>query len=122
MDSFATTGNSSRILDNQEREQLRDIFRDEFNSELPDEKQANIIAIEENGEVTAFLVVELLLSASMIWSKNQHNGHLRQLIQYVRDNAPTGSSVVCFAPEQRDGLLTALGMRKIDGNIYRKDF
>lgn len=116
-----------RLLDNVEREQLREVFREEFDSALPDANQANILVYEEDGRILGFITAEMLIRAGMIWVEPTKRGSaaakiVKALAQYLEANIPHGSSVVTIGDEKYDGLFTKLGMRKIDGQVYRKDF
>lgn len=112
----------------EERESLRGIFESEFDSELPTEDQANIVAVIEDDELQAFVTAETLLRTDMWWvsppyRKTSRAARLiRQLKTYLFAKIPQGTSVVIFAKDDNQGrLFTKLGFRKVPGTIYRID-
>lgn len=116
-----------KLLDQNEREVLRPVFEKVFDSDLPDERQANIAAVVENGCIAAFLTTEVVLRTGLIWTHPKIRGRkgakaVIELAQYVKANIPEGASVLAIASEERFGkLFEKFGMRKIEGTVYRID-
>ena len=111
------------LLDNEQRKELDPIFEREFNSALPDESQANIVAVVDDG-IEAFVTVEALLRVGMIWIRpdKRSEGHLQALTRHLFEKVPRGSSVITIATEAKQGkYFKRLGMREISGRLFRID-
>ena len=117
-----------KLLNNSERESLREIYRDEFDSLLPDEVQANIVAITEDDEIQAFLTSEVLIRVGLMYVKPEHRNTVksarmaRQLARYVATNLPKGASVIAIDTGGFEKLFERLKMEKQEGTVYRIDF
>jgi hypothetical protein len=118
---------SSKLLNGREREILRPVFEKEFNADLPEESQANILAIIEDGSVVAFLTSEVLIRVGMLWVHPKRRGiegakAIGQLIRETHEAIPKGSSAVVIASEDRfNNIAEKLGMRRVEGEIWRLD-
>lgn len=117
-----------KLLDEWDRESLKGVFESEFDSELPTEEQANIVAVVQDDELQAFVTAETLLRTDMWWVSPPYRNTskaaslIRKLKSYLFANVPTGTSVVIFAKDENQGrLFTKLGFRKVPGTIYRID-
>lgn len=117
-----------KLLTAEEREKLRDIFETVFDSELPDEEQANIIGYVEDGEIKACVTAEVLFRTDMWYVSPRHRKTTKgakmiaEMIRFLFRYVPTGHSVIVFADDDRKAsLLTRLGFREIKGRTFRLD-
>ena len=117
-----------QLVDGWERESLKGIYESEFNSELPDENQANIVAVIEDDELQAFVTAETLIRTDMWWvappyrNTSKAAGLILKLARYLLKNLPQGSSAIVIANnENQERLFTKLGLREVKGKLYRID-
>lgn len=112
-----------------ERESLRGIYESEFNSELPTEDQANIVALTKDDELLAFVTAEHLLRTDMWWvaptyrKTSKAAAFIRKLKTYLLSKIPQGTSVIIFAKdENQERLFTKLGFREVPSvKVFRLD-
>lgn len=106
---------------NEERwDELTDIFAREFNSGLPHKGRAYILADIVDGEIKAFMVVELLVRWGQVYSTG---GSPRKLFQEAVSSIPPDTAVIAIASEPRyESLLEKFDMTKREGTVYRRDF
>lgn len=114
-------------LTKEEREPLREIFHTEFDSELPEDYQANIVAVVDDG-IEAFVTTELLIRADMWWVREDLRDttrsakHILNLSRHLLKTIPRGTSVITLAGcDTHRKIFTKLGMRPIQGEVYRID-
>jgi hypothetical protein len=106
---------------------LKDIFNNEFDSDLPDPKTAEIVVAYENGVMVGFVLLEKVLIVGQIYvipsqRLKNNSGIVRNLIRYVRDKVPQGLSVAAVASDIRfEALFKSLGMQKIVGTFFRRN-
>lgn len=106
---------------------LKDIFADEFDSDLPDPKFAKIIGSYDNGKLVGFVLVERVAIIGQIFvapeKRENNNGKtVRSLLKSVREQLPEGASVGAVASEPRFELLfKSLGLQKIAGVFFRRN-
>lgn len=106
---------------------MREVYKNEFDSILPDASQANIVAVVEDNSVVAFLTSEVLLRVGLLWVHPKKRGKQgaslsKQLVRYTANSIPKGASVIAIASDSRfESLFTKCGMRKEDGAVYRID-
>lgn len=118
------------LLDAAERLKLADVFENEFDGSLvPNAEQAHIAAVVEGGEVKAFIVSEVLIRVGMIWVKPEMRNTaksaswLKKLVRYVTRSIPHGSSAIVIDSDgENKTLLKRLGLRDVEGQVYRMDF
>lgn len=126
------TSHGNRVIQyytEDERRVLFDIFDREFDSDLPHDDQANILAIRGEGELPeAFVVCEFLLRADMWWVREDLRdtpraaGHIRALARHLLETIPQGMSVITFAGcDTHRRIFDHLGMRYVPGDVYRLD-
>ena len=111
------------LLDNEQRKALDPIFEKEFDAALPDESQANIVAIVDDG-IEAFVTCEALLRVGMIWIRpdKRSKGHLQTLTRHLFERVPKGTSAITIATEDKEAkYFKRLGMREVEGRIFRID-
>lgn len=118
-----------KLLDQSEREVLVDIYQNDFNAKLPDEKQAKVLAYVEGDEIQGFITSEILIRVGMMWvtpemrDTPQSATMLKEMLRYLAQNIPQGSSVIVIASDEKfQGLCEKSGMRFIEGQVYRSDF
>jgi hypothetical protein len=100
--------------------ELTEIFVREFNSTLPHKGRAYILADVVEGEIKAFVVVEMLLRVGQVYSTG---GSARRLLKQVEDNMPPNTAVIAIASEPRyESLFEKFKMYKFEGALYRRDF
>lgn len=100
--------------------ELTEIFSREFDSALPNKGKAYILADVEDGEIKAFVVVEMLLRVGQVYSTS---GSPRKLLKQVVDNMPANTAVIAIASEPRyESLFKKFEMDKFEGTLYRRDF
>ena len=116
--------NEVQLLPFERWRELEEIFEREFDSALPDKNTAQILFKQNNnGKITAFLVVEMLVRVGQIYSDRTNTRSVHQLVKYVSDNTADGASVIAIASEPRfEPLCVRMKMRAVEGRIYRKDF
>jgi hypothetical protein len=112
-----------RNLTDAEREKYREVFENEFDSEVPREAQAHVFATDK-----AFVTLEYLLRAGLIWidpsirNTPEAISHLKELVTHLKDIVPPGQSVIAIAStEKEERLMRRMGMREISGTIFRYD-
>jgi hypothetical protein len=115
-----------KLLTDEEKEKLFPIFLSEFSSLIPE--QSNIVAIEEDGEVVAFVLSEVLIRVGLLYVKPELRGTQRsaslskRLIRYLFQRIPKNSSVITIASESKyNSLFEKIGMREEAGTVYRLD-
>lgn len=108
---------------------VADIFEKEFDSEVPTGNQGDIIAVVEDGKVQAFIMAEQLIRAGLLWVAPENRNStkavklMRELVRFIYMNAPIGSSVVAIDSDNEfSKILEKVGMHKVEGIVYRKDF
>jgi hypothetical protein len=116
------------LLNGDERENLRGIYEQEFDAEVPTEEQANVVAVTEDDELLAFVTAETLLRTDMWWVSPIHRNTakaaslIRQLARYLFRSVPQGTSVIIIAGDSnQERLFTKLGFREVKGKLYRID-
>jgi hypothetical protein len=116
-----------RILE--DNNQVAEILEKEWGCLPPHPQFGDIVAIEENGEIKAFLSREMLIHVGTIWvNPNDRNtmkgaNWLHKLIKYAILNMPKGSSaLVMDEPGTFGKLMHKLGLYPIKANSYRIDF
>jgi len=116
--------NLVHLLSNEERLSFKEVFENEFDSELPNARQANIVAYGNS----AFITTEVLLRAGLVWvdpslrNTPKSASILKRLVQYLHQHIPKGSSVIGIATNPKEErLMQRMGMRRVEGIIYRKD-
>lgn len=115
-----------RLLTDDERQCLKVVFDKAFESELPSATQANILAVVEDGQIIAFLTAEVLIRAGMLWVHPKKRGTaqsarmIKALARETAQSIPKGASVITIGTEYAD-LFKRLGMRKVEGDVYRID-
>lgn len=115
-----------KLLDDRERECLKPVFDKEFESEVPTAAQANILAAIEDGQIIGFIVGEVLIRAGMLWihpkqRKTAKSARMvKALARETAQSIPKGASVITIGTEFAD-LFEKLGMRKVEGQVYRID-
>jgi hypothetical protein len=116
---------SIQLLDPIEWPKLDDIFRDEWNANLPDPNHGNIIAEMDEDELIGFCMTESLVRVGNFYTVPKHrgNGTTLRLIRKVQQSARNSQrSFIALADEQRyERLFQRLHMRRA-GMAYRKDF
>lgn len=106
--------------------QLKDIFDEEFDSDLPDvDSGAEIFISVENGKRTGFILAEPVIFIGQIYiypefrEKNIASTTL-SLVKSVKERYE-GQSVATLASESRfEKLYKRLGLDKISGTLFRK--
>lgn len=113
------------LLTSEERESLRGIYENEFDSALPSADQANIVAVTEDGEIQAFITAEILIRVGMLWVKpdaQKKPSKIKQLIRYLFKSIPQGQSAIAIASSEKyESLFERIGMRPIEGRVFRID-
>lgn len=113
-----------RLIKDEERESLRQIFENEFDSLLPEPEQSHIVTDDEGSLVT----LEFLLRANMWRLDPKHRGTvkgsilMRNLMKYILKTVPKGTSIVVLASNEKQArLCRKVGLRKCEGTLYRID-
>lgn len=116
------------LLNEDERSVLFDIYDQEFDADLPHEKQASIAAIKNGDDIEAFVTAEILIRADMWWIKEELRNtpkaaaHIRALKSYLLQSLPAGSSVITLAGcVTHRKIFEHIGMRYVAGDVYRLD-
>jgi predicted GNAT family acetyltransferase len=118
-----------KLLNGDDRESLRGIYEHEFDSEVPSDDQANVVAVIEDDELQAFMTSEVLIRCDQWWVSPPYRNTskaaalIRQLARYLFKNVPKDSSVIIFAANDNQGrLFTKLGFREVENvRVYRLD-
>ena len=118
-----------KLLTESEREPLREIFESEFDSALPTEEQAHIIAVTEDGELQAFATAELLIHTDLFWIAPRYRktakaaSFIKTLARYFFNRIPENSSAVIFAANDNQArLFTKLGLTEVENvRVFRLD-
>jgi predicted GNAT family acetyltransferase len=117
-----------KLISGYDRESLREIYENEFDSEMPTDEQANVVAIIDDGELQAFMTAETLLRTDQWWVSPSYRGTakaavlIRRIARYLFGSVPKGTGVIIFAANENQGrLFEKLGFRPIEGKIYRLD-
>ena len=118
-----------RLLTNEEKEGLTDVFNEDFGGSFPP-MDANFAAIEnEEGEIEGFIIAEAVIRVGCIWAKPELRGttkaavNSRKLVEYVHESISPGRSVIVISSDQKfNSLLSKLEMYELDGQVFRKDF
>lgn len=116
-----------RLLTEKEKTGLCEVFFNEFDSSPVPEYVVGIL--DANGDVESFLVVENLIRVGLLWSKDELRNtarastNSRALARYVYRAIPPGKSAIVIASDARfEPFLKKLGMREVEGKVFRKDF
>jgi hypothetical protein len=110
-----------QILPVERWDELKEVFRTEFDAELPHKGKASILAeLAENGEIKGFVVVEFLARIGQIYNSGIKT---REMLNLINEQIPPGNSVIAISSNPRfDGLCGLFGMREVEGKVFRKDF
>lgn len=100
--------------------ELEEIFRREFDSYLPNDKSDILADIDENGNITGFVVLEFMCRIGQIYNTGTSS---REMLEFFNKQIPHGNTVIAIASEPRfEGICQKFGMYRVDGTVYRKDF
>jgi hypothetical protein len=111
-----------QLLPEERWPELAEIFRTEFDSELPHRGKASIMADvdDETGEIRGFMVLEFLARIGQVYSTG---GKTRRMFELIEEQIPPCSSVIAIASEPRfEGLCEKFQMREVEGKVFRRDF
>ena len=116
-----------KLLNGDEREQVRGVYENEFESDVPDESHANVVACLEDDELLGFMTAETLLRTDQWWVSPPYRNTpkaaaiIRKLARYLFRVVPKGTSVVIFAANDNQGrLFQKLGFREVpDVKVFR---
>lgn len=106
---------------------LEKIFLEEFDSDLPDPKFAEIYGEYENGKLKGFVLTEKIVMCGQIYVmpefRAESNGQTaRKLVNYLVETLPDGIAVGAVASEKRfEALYRILKMQKIPGTFFRRN-
>lgn len=108
---------------------LRDMLAREFKSDVPPAHQGQIFGIVEEGQVRATILAEHLIRVGQLWicpeDRKTVNGlrNARNLIRDMIVTIPEGMSAIAIDDTgDYGGLLQKIGLRPVEGKIYRIDF
>lgn len=109
------------VLKHERWPELKEIFDKKFDSELPVEGKADIIAeLSDDGSIQSFILAEHLMRIGLVHSEN---GYPRRLIRWLEENMPVDNSVIAIASEPRyEALFERLKMYPVEGKVFRRDF
>jgi len=102
--------------------ELKKIFEREFQSALPHQESAQIIAEidEETGEIKGFLVTEVLIRVGQIYQPRNKG---RALFNWMLERMPKGAAVIAIASSRRfRPLCEMFEMHPVEGEVWRRDF
>lgn len=109
-----------QILPQERWSELADIFRTEFDSELPQPSATILADVDADGTIMGFLVLEFLARIGQIYQTGKNS---RLMFDFWNDQIRPGHSVIAIASEPRfEKLCESYDMRKIEGTVWRKDF
>lgn len=105
--------------------QLNGIFREEFNSDLPEEDNAEIFVASEGNKRVGFILAEDIKMIGQIYVypdfRRDSAKYASQMVKYCQEHfkdIPVGT----VASEARfEKLYKLLGMEKIEGSFFRKN-
>lgn len=105
--------------------QLEGIFEDEFDSDLPEEANAEIFMATEGGKRTGFILAENIKMIGQIYVypefRKESSKHAGQMVKYCQERYKD-ISVATLASEARfEKLYRLLGMQRIPGVLFRKN-
>lgn len=105
---------------------LREIFEDEFDSDLPEPKNTDIFVAYDHGRMTGFVLVEDVKVIGQLYvvpeKRNNASHTVRELVRCIREKYDGKAVVGAVASEPRfKKLYESLGMYKIFGDFYRKN-
>ena len=108
------------VLPHERWPELAEIFKSEFDSELPHDTATILADLDESGAVRGFVVMEFLGRLGQIWQTGTKS---KEMFEFFNTRIPPGNSVIAIASEPRfEGLCRSFGMRKVEGTVYRKDY
>lgn len=100
--------------------ELTDIFKAEFDAELPHPSATILVELNSEGQVDKFVVLEFIARIGQIW---QSGNKSRAMFDWFNNQIPPGNSVIAIASEPRfENLCRSFGMREVEGKVFRKDF
>jgi hypothetical protein len=110
-----------QILPESRWDELRDVFRTEFDADLPHKGKSDILAdIDENGKVTGFIVLQFVAHIGQIWNTGTKS---RMMLEFFNKQIPPGNTVITIADTPRlKSIAERFGMRREEGEVFRKDF
>lgn len=109
-----------QILPKERWPELAEIFRTEFDAVLPDDSATILADVDDEGEITGFLVLEFLARIGQIHTPGANS---RLMLDFFNEQVRPGNSVIAIADQPRfERLCESYGMRKVEGVVYRKDF
>lgn len=113
-----------QILPEERWDELTEIFDEQFDSGLPHRGRATILAdIDEDGNIVAFIVVEMLARVGQVWSDKSSPTSTARLMNYIEDSMAPESAVIVIASDERyNSLCEKFQMRQMAGTVYRRDF
>lgn len=105
--------------------QLEQIFEDEFDSDLPEEENAEIFMATDGNKRTGFILAEDVKMIGQIYVypdfRKESAKYAGQMVRFCQERFK-GTSVATLASEPRfEKLYKLLGMQKIPGTLFRKN-
>jgi hypothetical protein len=109
-----------KILPQERWPELADIFRKEFDAELPHPTATIFAELDDDNQIVGFLVVEFLARVGQIY---QTGASTRSMLELVESQISPGNAVIAIAHEPRfERLCESWNMRPVEGQVYRRDF
>lgn len=107
-------------------ERLKRIFREEFDSDLPEPENSEIFVAIDDGKLAGFVLAEDIKMVGQIYAAPAYRDRslevVMPLIREIRDNYEGNAVVGTLASEPRFGKLYAsLGMEPIAGDFWRRN-
>lgn len=109
------------LLNDKQREVLKPVYEQEFDSVLPPANQANILAVVEDGNIVGFITSEVLIRVGMIWVHPKKRGSrklVKGMIDEVRRSIPKDASVIAIGDHE---IFKRYGMYEVEGKLWRID-
>lgn len=105
---------------------LKKIFEDDFDSDLPQPENSQIVGVYDEGKLQGFILVETVQVIGQIWvapeKRNNSSKIVQNMLNYIRAKVAPKSVVAAVASEPRfENLYKAFGMQKIEGKFFRKN-
>lgn len=105
---------------------FKEIFEQEFNSDLPLPENSEIFCACEDGEVLGFLLAENVVMIGQIYvvpKMRKNSGKIAQsLVRFVRHHIAPTNTVGAVASETRfNNLFKSFGMQHIKGMFFRRN-
>jgi predicted GNAT family N-acyltransferase len=114
-------------LKEQQFARLKDIFNDEFDSDVPETENSEILGAFEDSQLVGFVLVEDVKMIGQIWTRpdkrNDSVNIVQALLKQLREKYEGKAVIGAVASQKRFvNLYRSLRFQRIAGEFFRRNF